>query len=80
MNKYQEAYNRLSSRTYQYAGIKSVYEDIETLGELVIEQEPIKPINTGTEVFCECGELLDSDLLVYCPYCGQKIDWGNDDE
>lgn len=81
MNKYQNAYKRLSSKTYQYAGIKAVYEDIETLGELVIEQEPIKPVNTGTEVFCSnCSELLDSDLWVYCPYCGRKVDWGNDDE
>lgn len=34
MNKYQEAYERLSSRTYQYADKESVYKDIETLGEL----------------------------------------------
>lgn len=34
MNKYQEAYKRLSSRNYQYADKESVYKDIETLGEL----------------------------------------------
>lgn len=43
MNKYQEAYKRLSSRTYQYADTEGVYEDIEVLGELV-EKETAKKV------------------------------------
>ena len=35
MNKYEEAYKRLSSKTYQYADTDGVYEDINVLGELV---------------------------------------------
>jgi rubrerythrin len=24
-----------------------------------------------------CSTMLDREALKYCPYCGQKLDWGN---
>ena len=81
MNKYQIAYKRLSSKSYKYESTDEVYKDIKTLGELVEKETPLEPINTGTEIWCKnCKEILDDDLWEYCPYCGQKVDWGNDDE
>lgn len=82
MNKYQKAYERLSSRTYQYADKESVYKDIETLGELVDKATPRKIKIYGNDIFCpECEECVSStyelpdiiDELKYCPYCGQAI-------
>lgn len=66
MNKYQEAYERLSSRTYQYADKESVYKDIETLGELVDKATPKRPqplFLPMKYIPYRCPILNDCDLL-----------------
>ena len=86
MNKYQEAYKRLSSRTYQYADKEGVYEDIEVLGELVEKATPEPPEKTKTNLrgilfdtyLCpECGNVVKDEK--YCPKCGQFIDWSKEE-
>ena len=39
MNKYQEAYQRLTNRIYKNDHIEEVYKDLEVLGELVDKAE-----------------------------------------
>lgn len=88
MNKYQKAYERLSSRTYQYADKKSVYKDIETMGELVDKATPRKPRPLFLQMAfmpykCPiCEELVNDKKYKYkyCPNCGQKIDWSEEVE
>ena len=83
MNKYQEAYKRLSSRTYQYADKEGVYEDIEILGELVEKATPKKPRPLFLPMayiphkcpVCWSPVNYRKEKFNYCPNCGQKIDW-----
>lgn len=87
MNKYQEAYKRLSSKTYQYADKESVYEDIEILGELVDKATPKKPIGKHTNYKCPvCGKRVRSgkgsssftrDNI--CQACFQRLDWSEEE-
>ena len=92
MNKYQEAYKRLSSKTYQYADTVGVYEDIEVLGELVEKEIPKVPLYEGdgyadghmvydTWVCPNCGKSyeLESEKYKRCPECGQLIDWSEEE-
>lgn len=87
MNKYQKAYERLSSRIYQYADKESVYKDIETLGELVDKATPRKPRPQFLPMSylphrCPvCWEKINDRKYKfnYCPNCGQKIDWSEDE-
>ena len=69
MNKYQEAYKRLSSRTYQYADTEGVYEDINVLGELVEKETPKETI-WGEEIEKEFGLRY---LGPKCPTCGKFV-------
>ena len=87
MNKYQKAYKRLSSKTYQYADTEGVYEDIETLGELVEKETPKNPRPVFLPMAyiphkCPvCWKWVNGKKYKYkyCPNCGQKIDWGGND-
>lgn len=91
MNKYQEAYERLSKRTFKhYKTFEEVFDDIDILGELVKKATPKKPLlrkdgyDDGSEI-CDtwdcpnCGETFviedDADKCNYCPNCSQKLDW-----
>ena len=88
MNKYEEAYKRLSSRTYQYADKKGVYEDINVLGELVEKATPKKPRPLFLPMahvpykcpVCGYSVNFKNEKYNYCPNCGQKLDQGGFDE
>lgn len=95
MNKYEEAYERLSSKEYHYPDYESVYVDIETLGELV-RKETLKKIqfnipqqpflrkkygkNARYDGICPSCHKSVFPRYKYCPDCGQRLDWGDDDE
>lgn len=79
MNKYNEAMQKLN-------------EAVETLDELVTKSIP-KKINlegdkTDNWYFCDrCGEELLSmgslkltkNYYNYCPHCGQRLDWSDEE-
>lgn len=83
MNKYEEAYERLSSKDYHYPDHESVYADIETLGELVEKATPKKPTGTYTDYKCPvCGRRVRSGKGSssftrdnVCQRCFQVLDW-----
>ena len=70
MNKYQEAYERLSKRTFKhYKTFEEVFDDIDTLGELVEKETPKETI---------WGEETDKEFGLHhlgpkCPTCGKFV-------
>ena len=79
MNK--EEWIKRMKQHLEWVHIDIEREAVDEIYKLIEKETPLEPINTGTEIWCKnCGEVLDDDLWEYCPYCGQKIDWGNDDE
>lgn len=95
MNKYEEAYKRLRSKEYHYPDYESVYADIDTLGELVEREMPKKiqfnipqqPFlrkkygkNARYDGICPSCHKSVFPRYKYCPDCGQRLDWGDDDE
>ena len=87
MNKYQQALNNCVNR---WAPAK----DWNLLKELVERATPKAPNVThsgqrsldGTSVITSfeyrclhCGRRI-TDIDKFCPSCGQRIDWGNDNE
>ena len=89
MNKYQEAYERLSKRTFKhYKTFDEVFDDIDTLGELVKKETPRKPIEIKYKLLygwaCpHCASCVKKKKkrghkdIKYCPNCGQRIDFGD---
>lgn len=89
MNKYQEAYERLSKRTFKhYKTFDEVFDDIDTLGELVKKETPRKPIEIKYKLLygwaCpHCASCVSNNKkrghkdIKYCPNCGQRIDFGD---
>lgn len=88
MSKYQEALKRL--RTNEYLTSREQRKYYNLLQELVDKEKGRKPIykNDGYGMryyFCEsCNEripllvnCIDQHKYPYCPYCGQKLDWGD---
>lgn len=90
MNKYKEAFESISDNQYQYG----TDEQWELLEELVNKAIPKKP-NLEGDGYDEQGQLiydtwicpncekhyeLDYDEYDYCPNCGQKILWSDEDE
>lgn len=91
MNKYQEAYGKLTNKEYKYASMKSVYEDLEMLKPLVEKATPKKPIlkamegysaEVASHLVCpSCGKPIVNVWSSaeykprYCHYCGQALDW-----
>lgn len=57
----------------------------EELKELKYRKErkviALKDGSDGFRTLCECPTcdrgLSEFDVFDYCPYCGQKLDWGN---
>ena len=91
MNKYQEALDWLvdNSKLDQF-NIGNSQSANEIIQELVDKETPTKlNVNVDKE-YCRCKCNLDFweiDLdyfkrkgLSYCPNCGQKIDWSDEDE
>lgn len=64
-------------RTCQYSDTE--WDAIETVLELLAEQEPVKPIIENGFSYCGvCGRSLDSDfadeeVFRFCPNCGRKV-------
>lgn len=95
MNKYQETYQRLTNHIYKYDHIEDVYKDLEILGELVDTATPKEPLSVAmTGYFKEeashlvCPNCKQSIVNVwshieykpkYCHYCGQSLDWSEDE-
>ena len=79
MNAKEWIKRMLQHPEWGYVGIE--WEAVDEIHKLIEKETPLEPINTGTEIWCRnCKEILDDDLWEYCPYCGQKVDWRNDDE
>ena len=85
MNKYQEAYEHLSSRDYKYIDRENVYDDLEILGELVKKEIPKQAIVAGNQdinnivryICPTCGNRFVGKLSDYCYRCGQRFDWNS---
>ena len=87
MNKYQDAFNNLKSlcsSSYYYK------KDIALLRELVDKETPKKPIKFKYKLLygwaCpHCAKDIANNRkqkrknIKYCPYCGQKLDWGEEE-
>ena len=77
MNKEEWIKRMLQHPEWGYVGIE--WEAVGEIKKLIEKETPLEPINTSTEIWCRnCKEILDNNVWEYCPYCGQKIDWGND--
>ena len=77
-NKYQEALNFLD---WHCEVAHTKHQDL--LQELVDKETPMKPMNRYKADFGRRGcfkcEGLVSYKMAYCPDCGQKIDWSDND-
>jgi transposase len=98
MNKYQEAFYRLTDWFHSYIdnnGVKvqerhitKEYEEAkQTIKELVNKATPKKPIvlrSPSDYIAFECPNCHHTThsnfRRLYCGECGQKIDWGEDDD
>lgn len=87
MNKYEKAWNSvyfLAHKSYYYKEWDD--EDIKLIQGLVEKEIPKTPIyerDKNRYVCCNCEERfpyrrdgIDQYIFPYCPYCGQKIEWG----
>ena len=82
MNKYQDAYQRLTNRIYKNDHIEDVYKDLEVLGELVDKATP-KRAGFMSEAVGECPnchKILLGAVADYCFHCGQHLDWSEEKE
>lgn len=85
MNKYEEALDYL-----RWIGSDGYYKkkrekSFDILQELVDNATPKKAAiqEIGQYIIryvgkCECGEFL-ARIHVYCPGCGQRLDWSNEE-
>lgn len=71
MNKYLEAYQNLTTRIYKNDHIEDVYKDLEVLGELV---DKATHLMEDISKCPSCNSFVTS-VDIYCPNCGQKLDW-----
>lgn len=92
INKYQEALIKLVSHNYSTRSEKNEY--INTLLELVNKETPMEVDKTTIRKEDMTGEgyyflpfaccpnckrdVFEDDE--YCPHCGQRLDWSDDDE
>lgn len=87
MNKYQEALNTLEKHAHESPKIEWVLiHEVNAIQELVDKETPMKPIFDRMDLLCgrcESVGIKDYNELVnevYCSRCGQRIDWGKEDE
>ena len=70
MNKYQEAYQRLTNRIYKNDHIEDVYKatpkKANIMGEFVGECP-------------NCHKILLGAVADYCFHCGQHLDWSEEE-
>ena len=90
MSKYQEALNQLTSFNDDVVHMEMDYKiyldvkDIEhLLSDLVGKETPVK-MKWADKGYRNCGNCNQQLYLRletnYCDTCGQKIDWGKEDE
>lgn len=87
MSKYQESLDRLNTiNMVNFMGdkelIKHKDKDVQTLQELVDKETPMKVKHNVDWIWHKygCGS-CDNELdwkFLYCPYCGQKLDWSEE--
>ena len=70
MNKYQEAYQRLTNRIYKNDHIEDVYKDLTVLFELVEKSIPKKAEDISK---CPSCNSFVTSVDIYCPKCGQRL-------
>ena len=79
MSEYQEALNKLVSQDHNKIYTKSTIK----LQHLVNKETPIK-MKWADKGYRNCGNCNQQLYLRletnYCDTCGQKIDWGKEDE
>ena len=94
MNKYQEAHGCLWS-LFKYEPIEMIDEErkeylkcLDTLKELVEKASPMKVEKqenlyyvNDTWMCPTCGKMFEigDDTYTYCPDCGQKLDWSEEE-
>ena len=83
--EHNQAISLLVNATYSHAWQGN--EDLETARQMAIDAlEKARPMKPGSDELgidgqiirpCgNCGEDLKTVLWEYCPWCGQKIEWG----
>ena len=80
MDKYQEALNKIINM-----GDKDLYNDhhlewANTLQELVDKATPKKPEQFGNNGYCPKCHYLVHSFYEYCCWCGQALDWSDEDD
>lgn len=84
-NKYKKYLADIKNEHFlEYSNFKGFARRIDTLQELVEKETPKKVKILDLYVPCcpICNNLLESDLYNkpnYCAYCGQALDWSNDE-
>lgn len=86
MNKYQTCFDRLITNNYLTGREKREY--IKIIQELVNKETPMKVKNRETLCYVynephyyglcpRCNGALKNNGVIYCPVCGQKVDWSD---
>lgn len=69
------AYCRLLQSDAEGAVYKERFDDIISL---LKKQIPKKFDRWSSK--CGCGHFINNWSIKYCPFCGQRIDWGDEDD
>ena len=90
MSKEQEAFKAIAdhfnSRGGGGLGRIHLLKQVKTISELVEKATPKKTIKRGRGCCPNCGENLlgghdlGQEWIKHCFNCGQKLDWGGEDE
>lgn len=89
MNKYQEALNVVKGcidiRCDEEIAIVQELVDKETPMKINIGKKDYSSLSKGVyDICCPCCEELlgftnQNIIIPYCPFCGQKLDWSDED-
>lgn len=61
------------------AGIEALKKQIPKVNAPYAGQEYDENQPVMHDIWCaECNSLIEDTTWIYCPYCGQKIDWTKD--
>lgn len=82
MNKYEELLIFLKGGN-MFGDLSN--ENLELAEELIDKEKPMKPIDVKPplRIYFACGKCMGmfiERVFTHCPYCGQKLDWGEIDE
>ena len=91
MNKYQDSLDNFVKALSHFTNFKSIHDWKSDLQELVDRDTPKKPDIPVHNGFCpNCHQafglertrqaMIRPRWFSFCPYCGQAIDWGANDE